>query len=199
MAELPPDSGAPVSAKDNPYATVYLERIPFRFPSGMTWELLMQRLQSMQWCASIVGGHGRGKTTLLEQLLPRLKQQGFDPRTFVLRTESTNAEKDVLTEQLRAVEKPGLIVLDGAEQLSTARWLGVRSAASKAAGFLITVHRTSRLPVVLNLESNVSLLKSLVEELTGGSLPAGEAHAIFQRHYGNLRDCFRELYDRYAG
>lgn len=159
----------------------------------------MQRLESMQWCGSIVGGHGRGKTTLIEQLLPRLKQRGFEPKVFVLRTESTNADKDALTEKLRAVEKPGFIVLDGAEQLSTARWLGVRSAASKAAGFLISVHRTSRLPVALNLESNVLLLESLVTELTGSELPKGEAQAIFHRHYGNIRDCFRELYDRYAG
>lgn len=186
-------------AKENPFATVHLEKIPFRFPSGLDWDVLLKRLEAQQWCASIVGGNGSGKTTLMEQLIPRLTDRGFQPVLFRLTSEHGMREKEQFPEKLRQVRKPGFILLDGAEQLSTRHWLAVRAAASQAAGFVVSVHRTSRLPVILELETNPQLLEELVVELTGGSLPEKEAEAIMHRHRGNLRDCFRELYDRWAG
>jgi len=189
----------PVTARANPFATCHLESIPFRFPQGMGWDRLLKRLEELNWCASIVGGNGSGKTTLIEQLVPHLEARGFQPLLFRLQTESGMKEKDRLVEKLREVKKPGFILLDGAEQLSTRQWLPIRGAASEAAGFIVTVHRTSRLPVALELETSPKLFKALVENLTGGALPEGEAETLFHRHRGNLRDCLRELYDRWAG
>ncbi len=188
-----------MTARTNPFATCHLERIPFQFPPGMGWESLLRRMEELGWCASFVGGHGTGKTTLIEQIAPHLQARGFEPVSFRLQTESSMKEKDRLAEKLREVRKPHFILLDGAEQLSTRQWLSVRAAASNAAGFLITVHRQSRLPVALELESSSKLLKALVESLTGGVLPDGEAETLFHRHRGNLRECLRELYDRWAG
>lgn len=186
-------------AKENPFATSQLEKIAFRFPEGVTWDVLLSRLASQNWCASIVGGNGSGKTTLIEQLAPHLSDRGFEPIIFRLSSESSMRDKERLPERLREVRSPGFILLDGAEQLSTRHWLSVRTAASQAAGFVVTVHRTSRLPVVLELETNAGLLDELVTELTGGRLPANEAQAILHRHRGNVREAFRELYDRWAG
>ncbi len=188
-----------MTARENPFATCHLERIPFRFPHGMSWDTLLKRLGELNWCASIVGGNGTGKTTLLEQLVPHLETRGFAPVSFRLQTESGMKEKDRLADKLREVKAPGFILLDGAEQLSTRQWLPIRGAASAAAGFIVGVHRTSRLPVALELETSAKLLKSLAESLTGGALPDGEAETLFQRHRGNLRECLRELYDRWAG
>ncbi len=196
---MQPDSPAPVTARANPFATCHLERIPFRFPSGMGWGTLFKRIEELKWCASIVGGNGVGKTTLIEQIIPHLEARGFHTSIFRLQTESGMKEKDRLAEKLREVKAPGFILLDGAEQLSTRQWLSIRAAASEAAGFIITVHRTSRLPVALELETSPKLLKGLVESLTGGALPDGEAEALFHRHRANLRECLRELYDRWAG
>ena len=165
----------------------------------MSWETLLKRLEELNWCASIVGGNGTGKTTLLEQLVPHLGARGFEPVIFRLQTESGMKEKDRLADKLRDVKAPGFILLDGAEQLSTRQWLPIRGAASEAAGFIVGVHRTSRLPVALELETSPKLLTALVENLTGGALPDGEAETLFQRHRGNLRECLRELYDRWAG
>jgi len=188
-----------VTAHENPFATCHLESIPFRFPPGLDWNGLLRRLESQHWCASIVGGNGTGKTTLLEQLVPHLKARGFDPVLFRLQTESGMKEKDRLADKLREVKNPGFILLDGAEQLSTRQWLPIRAAASEASGFIVTVHRTSRLPVALELETSAKLLEGLVESLTGGKLPEGEAEVLFNRHRGNLRECLLELYDRWGG
>lgn len=165
----------------------------------MDWETLLKRLEELHWCASFVGPNGSGKTTLLEQLIPQLTARGFEPVVFRLQTESGMREKDRLADKLREVRKPGFILLDGAEQLSTRQWLPVRAAASEAAGFIVTVHRTSRLPVALELETSPKLLESIAETLTGGKLPEDEVEPLFHRHRGNIRECLRELYDRWAG
>ena len=188
-----------MTARENPFATCHVERIPFRFQHGMDWDSLLKRLESLHWCASFVGNSGSGKTTLLDQLIPHLQARGFDPVVFRLQTESGMKAKDRLADTLREVKAPGMILLDGAEQLSTRQWLPIRGAASEAAGFIITVHRTSRLPVALELETSAKLLGNLAESLTGGKLPEGEAEALFHRHRGNIRDCLRELYDRWSG
>jgi hypothetical protein len=188
-----------VLAKENPFASCQIEKIPFRFPPGVDWDVLLQRLEAHHWCASIVGGNGSGKTTLLEQIIPHLAERGFDPVLIRLNSESSMRDKERLPDQLRMVRKPGFILLDGAEQLSTRHWLPIRGAASQAAGFLVSVHRTSRLPVLLALETDAQLLDSLVVELTGGCLPDNEAASILHRHRGNIRDSLRELYDRWAG
>jgi hypothetical protein len=188
-----------LNARENPFASCHLERLAFRFPAGLDWEKLLARLEAQQWCASFVGGNGVGKTALLEQLIPHLEARGFEPVLIRLNSESSMKDKDRLTEKLRAIRAPSFILLDGAEQLSTRLWLPVRSAAVYAAGFIVTVHRSSRLPVALELETTHKLLDQLVVDLTGGKLAEGEAEVIFHRHRGNLRECLRELYDRWAG
>jgi GTPase SAR1 family protein len=189
-----------VLARENPFASCHLERLAFRFPAGVDWETLLKRMEANQWCASIVGGQGSGKTTLLEQLAPRLEERGFQPVFFRLTAEGSMRDKERLPDKIREVATaPNFILLDGAEQLSTRHWLSVRASVTKAAGFVVTVHRSSRLPVVLELETSVRLLNSLATELSGGKLPEDEAEAIFHRHRGNIRECLRELYDRWAG
>lgn len=188
-----------MKARENPFASRCIESLPFRFPAGWDWERLLARLGELNYCASIVGPHGSGKTTLLEQLAPRLEALDFKPRFFQLKAESGMREKERLVHSLREVKKPEIIMLDGAEQLTTRQWLPVRSSAGQAAGLIVTVHRTSRLQVLLECETNVRLLEELVLELTGGALPHAEADSLYARHHGDLRAAMRELYDRWDG
>lgn len=188
-----------MNSGENPFSTERTEQLSFRFPPGDSWEQFLQRIKDQRFCGAIVGPHGSGKTTLLEQLIPYLKEQGFEPVVIRLSSESGMRDKERLPEVLRPLAKPQFILLDGAEQLSTRHWLPVRSAASSAAGFIVTVHRASRLPVLLHTETHVPLLKDLVGELTGGSLPHEECEGLIARHHGDIREAFRELYDRWDG
>ena len=186
-------------ARENPFASNRIESLEFRFPEGTTWDTLLARLEANQYCGAIVGPHGSGKTTLLEQLAPKLEERGFRPEIVKLSSDSGMRDKEKLPERLRQITKPGFILLDGAEQLSTRHWLPVRAAASLAAGFIVTVHRVSRLPVLLECTTNPVLLEELVQDLTGGRLPPSEAPNLLARHHGNIRESLRELYDRWAG
>ena len=148
---------------------------------------------------AIVGRHGSGKTRLLEEMAPHLREAGYQPELFRLSSESGMRDKERMVAELRKVVKPGFILLDGAEQLSTRLWLPLRAAASQAAGFVVTVHRVSRLPTLIECETNEALLQDLVEELCGAPLMPFDAESLMLRHHGDLRNCFRELYDRWAG
>ena len=184
--------------RDNPFAAHRLESLAFRLPGGLTWDGLFARCAAMNWRGAIVGPHGSGKTTLLEQLAPRLIERGFKPHLCRIQAASTLAEKTAVFARVRAMQAPDFLLLDGAEQLTTREWLSLYSSASPLAGCLITVHRTSRLPTLLETPTSPALLAELAAELTGEQINSTEAAARFKRHGGNLRECLRELYDQRA-
>jgi energy-coupling factor transporter ATP-binding protein EcfA2 len=184
--------------RDNPFAAHRLEGLAFRLPAGLTWDALLARGAAMNWRGAIVGPQGSGKTTLLEQLAPRLSERGFTPHLCRIQAASTLAEKESVLTRVRAMRAPDFLLLDGAEQFTTREWLSLHSSASTLAGCLITVHRTSRLPTLLETQTSPTLLAELAAELTGERFTAAEATARFKRHAGDLRECLRALYDQHA-
>lgn len=184
--------------RDNPFATHRIEALSFRFPAGLSWEKWLDRCAKANWRGAIVGPQGSGKTTLLEQLATRVQDFGLVPHSFRVQAESSIAEKQALLKQVRALRAPDLLLLDGAEQLTTREWLVLHSAASAMAGCIITVHRTSRLPTLLETRTTPELLIELAEELAEERLTKAEAGALHKRHIGNLRECLRALYDQKA-
>jgi hypothetical protein len=184
--------------RDNPFAAHRVESVPFRFPAGSNWDALLSRCAAAKWRGAIVGPHGSGKTALLDQLAPRLRERGFKPHLSRITAASTLGEKESVLALVRTLRAPDFLLLDGAEQFSTREWLRLYSAASPLAGCLITVHRTSRLPTLLETKTSPALLAELAAELAGERLSQAEAASLFKRHNGNLRDCLRDLYDRHA-
>ncbi len=184
---------------ENPFSPERLQRLPFRFSGAGTWENLLARLETNQHCAAIVGQAGTGKTTLLHQLAERLSERGFVPRLFELTPESGMSDREQLVEAVREIRAPEIILLDGAERLTTRQWLPLRAAASQAAGFIVTLYRVGRLPTLLECETSAGLLEELVHDLAESRLPKGEAATVMTRHRGNLREVLRELHDRWAG
>ena len=184
--------------RDNPFAAHRLGRLAFRLPAGLTWDAFLARCAAAHWRGAIVGPPGSGRSTLIEQLAPRLHERGLTPHLFRITAESPVAEKEDLLTRVRAMRAPDVLLLDGAEQFSTREWLTLYSAASPLAGCLITVLRTSRLPTLLETKTSPPLLADLTAELTGERLADPAAAALFKRHVGNLRECLRALYDQHA-
>ena len=182
-----------MSSPENPLSAEAAARLAFRFSGGVTWESLLAKLARQSYTGAIVGGRGSGKTLLLEQMKPHLEAMGFQPVIFRLSSESSLRDKERLAGELRAVVKPGFILLDGAEQLSTRLWLPVRAAASTAAGLVVTVHRVSRLPTLIECETNPALLRDLVQELVGETLSEDDSETLLVRHRGSIREALGEL------
>ena len=180
-------------ARDNPFASDRVLEVRYRLPDGWTWESLLDRLAALGWRAAVVGPHGRGKTTLLEDLAPRLEARGFRVRTLNLWDEHPRLNRQDRA-RLRDLGPRDFVLLDGAEQLGRLSWLFLKLRCRRARGLLITSHRPDLLPTLLECDTSPELLAGIVRELTGEELSGAED--LFARHGGNLRSALRELYDR---
>ncbi len=176
-------------ARDNPFASDRVESLRYRLPEGLAWDELLQRLAALRFRAALVGPHGHGKTTLLEDLAPRLTARGFRIRTVTLRQDESRVD----WEQFQCLGPDDILFLDGAELLGRFAWLRVRLSCRRAGGLIVTSHCPCRLPTLLECKTTPELLAALVLELTGEELETGE---LFARHGGNLRLAFWEMYDR---
>ena len=185
-------------ARDNPFAAQRLEAIPYRL--GATgWEELTGRLHDLRFRAALVGLHGRGKTTLLDELA-RALQTGFRIRAIRLQEGDRWLSRKQRATLLRNLAGQDLLLVDGAEQLSRLAWLEIRVRSRAAGGLVITSHRPGLLPTLHECRTSPELLAGIVTELAGpeaaGRLPSPEK--LLVRHGGNVRDALRELYDLYA-
>lgn len=182
-------------AGDNPFTVQKVRKIRYRL-SGETWEGLLERLAKLRYRAAIVGPHGRGKTTLLEDLAPRLEALGFRVRCVMLHTGDrrlTREQRQVLVRQLSPRD---ILCVDGAEQLGRISWLALLARSQAAGGLLITSHRPGLLPTLLDCETSPELLAGIVSDLLGRE--AEGAEELFVRYGGNLREALRAMYDVWA-
>ncbi|HEY5753647.1 MAG TPA: hypothetical protein VIT21_10895, partial [Chthoniobacterales bacterium] len=185
-----------MNARENPFASSRIEAIPFVFPDGDDWNALIARLSHHGWRASIIGPHGTGKTTLLEQLAPRLATLGFKPHLVTLNTTSSLGDKRDLIQAVRGFRSHDFLLLDGEEQLLLAQFFALKNAAKKCGGMITTRHRRGSLPAIFETQPTAALLRGLVVRLTGATLDEKESVALLSRQRFSIRDCFRELYDR---
>jgi hypothetical protein len=164
------------------------------------WDSLFARLEALGHRGAIVGLHGRGKTTLLEDLAGKLRSRGLRVRSIRIPggARELSPDQDRALAELAAGE---LLALDSAGALSSRAWRRVRRAARSGAGLVVTSHRPERLPTLVELRTTPGLLADIVGELAGRELAARlpSAGELFARHAGNLRAALRELYDYCAG
>jgi len=145
---------------------------------------------------AIVGPHGSGKTTLLEELADHLTERIVWVRLNAESNRPFSTAHDVLR------HKPGpehTILIDGAEQLSPWSWWLFHHRIRAAGTLIITSHQSGRLPTLYECTTDPTLLGKLVAELAPDMVETVDLEALFHRHQGNIRLCFRELYDRCAG
>jgi hypothetical protein len=185
-----------VRARDNPFRTERVLRVRYRLASG-TWDDLLGRFEELGRRAAIVGPKGTGKTTLLEDLAPRLRARGFVVHELRLDEETPRFEPGFLDRLFASLGPRDVILFDGAEQLGWIAWSRFERRARAAAGLLVTCHRPGLLPALIETSTTSELLEGIVEELLGARLP--ETPALFEKHGGNVREALRELYDHYSG
>jgi hypothetical protein len=209
------------SPKNNPFRTSRIEALPFRDPSSPQdarfVEGLLERWNSLDRRGVLVGPKGHGKTTLLEELEFQLEARGFELRRARLRIESPTPDPATRRHLGDGLHDGVVISIDGLDLLRPLTWWRLRRGWRAAGGILATSHRPGRLPTLYEHRSTPELLRQLVRELLDDtdhrlvepslvesslvepSLVEPRLEELFARHQGNVRECFRELYDEFAG
>lgn len=189
-------------AHENPFRSERIESLAFRAPS-VSANALLDALRRQGGRGALVGPKGSGKTTLLEALAEALRQQGHPPVLLRLNESHRRLDWSALGQCLDSATPPPVLV-DGAEQLGRLAWWRLRWTARRAPLVLITTHRPGRLPLLHRHATSPGLLADLVQELLRGSVPAlpppsdAELRALFAHCGGDVRRCFRALYDHAA-
>jgi hypothetical protein len=186
-------------ARDNPFSTARLQHIRYRFQGG-SWDGFLEDLKQRRYRGAIVGPEGTGKTTLLEDLEPRLRDLGFTPVRLRL-TQEAPRFSPVMQQMIDSrVSDRHILLFDGSEQMGWLAWKRFLWRLGEIGGLIITRHRAGRLPTVHRCTTSPDLLGGIARELLEGNadLTQKQVHDLFRRHHGNLRDALRDLYDRFA-
>ena len=182
---------------DNPFAS-HRVKMNVYWDYDVDAEHLLRRLDQLGGRGAIVGPKGSGKTTLLEDLsfdidgrVKWVRIPGSDPHPL----------KTALEQLDRSVTPSDRVLIDGSEQLGTIGWQRFLLATLRAGSLVATLHRPGRLPTLFECTPSPEVLSNLVHSLDPDDAVILEPHLpdLFRRHGGNIRLCFRELYDAYAG
>lgn len=191
----------PPRPASNPFATRHTQpgSLPPLDAEGRPLELapLAARLSGLgRRSGAIVGPHGSGKTNLLVHLARLLAKTGHC--VGPLRARSCRDTPGIVRAILRA-PRGTTVCIDSWEQLGWPGRLAVRSAAAwRRTGLLVTSHRTTELPTLIDCHTSRIVLERLVERLPDAAgIPPGDIDDAFARHGGNLRDALADLYDRF--
>jgi hypothetical protein len=183
-------------ARDNPFASARVLRERYRLDDA-GWGKLLSRLDALNRRGALVGPHGTGKTTLLEDLEARLRARGCRTTLLRLSTEHPRLPRTCDREFYSKLGAGDFVLLDGAEQLSWLAWWTFEYKTRRAGGLIITTHRAGRLPALHHCRTTPALLNDLAAALDR-PIDESTAAALHTRHRGNLREALRELYDRHA-
>jgi MoxR-like ATPase len=182
---------------ENPFAMHRIERLPFRRP-GWSPSELERRLAAAGGRGAVIGPKGSGKTSLLDEVASRVN--GAAARV-VVGGGSPASWREVRRQLPQQIAAGHAVFVDGYEQLGGLCRRRLLRAVRTAGTLLVTAHEPVGLPTVFWCHTDPALLRDLVNELAPADAPALEPSLdeLFHRHRGNLRECFRELYDLYAG
>lgn len=184
-----------MSAARNPFAVARLPALPFRFPAGDDLESTLARLATLNHRAALVGGHGRGKSTMLRELADALADRFPRQRFHKLDTRHGR-----LPREFARRPRGELLLLDGAEQLSPLAWGWLRWRARAAAGLIITTHAPGRLPTLIDCPARFDIVEAFLDHCLGPDRApdwTAAAREIFEQYQGDLHQIPGALYERW--
>lgn len=187
-------------ARENPFRSDAVLRHRYAFQNTDSLASLTERFCAMGCRAAIVGQKGRGKTTLLEDLCQHLSAGGQQLATLRLNCSPSKDAAPLCQQLLATSQTDAILVVDGAEQLNPFAWWTFARQARRFRGLLITTHRAGRLPKLIHCETTTAVLHEAVKSIAPTEFPhvQDQLDSLFEQHRGNVRDCLRTLYDRYA-
>ena len=184
---------------ENPFSTERVRpgRIPYHFPLGITTSSLAADLAATNWWGQVIGPHGAGKSALLSCLSAELERRGRWVRRLTLHQGQHRLPidgRDAMTWDAYTQ-----VIIDGYEQLwlPSRVWLQ-RVCRRQQAGLLVSAHRCVGLPTLWEAAVTTEVACELANDLLvdhPGVIDSQEVAAVLQKHRGNLRDTFFELYD----
>jgi hypothetical protein len=199
---LEPEVGADaIPLRTNPFATRWTRpgAVPFQFTDTMTIDDVVRRLLKGDWRGAIVGPHGSGKSTLLAMLLPATKALG--KHTVIVRLHDGQWRLPLSRQERKQLGATDVLVIDGYEQLGRyQRWRVSRQCRRQGCGLLVTSHSPCDLPILFCAEPSLGLVERLIERCLPpheGRISSQDIERAWQRHAGNVREVFFELYDRF--
>ncbi len=165
------------------------------------WEALTCRWEARKRRGAIVGPHGSGKTTLMEDFRDRLAACGETVRFARLNDETHAAAFHKVLREAKAWRPGTILFLDGGEWVS--RWNRRRLYNTTRAlrGILVSAHRDCGLPVIYRTRPQFHVLLEIAQTLQERPLPGAETarlHERFAALQGNIRDVIRSCYDDWA-
>lgn len=182
----------------NPFSTRFIRpgAIGYRFPEGLSSEILLKRLESCGWWGQILGPHGSGKSTLLATLIPALES-----RQSVVKVALHEDRRD-LPISVWSLPLGTLLVVDGYELLGWwSRRRLQRLCRDRRCGLLITAHQDLGLPNLISTKVSSDLARAVIDGfLTSnhvGLFDHLDLETCLVRHQGSMREILFELYDQF--
>lgn len=183
-----------MKAEQNPFRSSELAKLRYRMDRELS-DTLLSRIRSDCWHSTLVGPHGTGKTTLLEDLAHQLGEVGYALHWARLHLQSTAPERKECLSHLEQLNAESICLFDGAEVLNTWQWYQVlRRARKNGFGLIATLHRRRRLPILFQTKPDFAMMRQLVHQLSGDERLESLAHKAFKQNNGNMREVFRACY-----
>ncbi|MDR3108948.1 MAG: hypothetical protein LBU65_04565 [Planctomycetaceae bacterium] len=189
----------------NPFSTRYTEpgAVAYLFPQNVTASGIVECFITLGKRCQIVAPHGSGKSTLIQTLLPLLREHFDSVSLQTLHDNQRHLDKTFWREIKRG---NNLAIIDGYEQLSFCEKQKVNFYTKS---LLITLHKPIRnLPILssdtITIERFKMLLTQLCNKPKQPPLPEKlnqlienetELSKLLTKHKNNCREVFFELYD----